>query len=105
MAPLVMLVLALAPAATAETAGAPGPLPDAAKLAIMAARFAPVAIGTDLSKLPAGERQAPAKPGEAARIMDPLFPRQTSAGSEALLKQPVGDTTPLGRARLHYFMI
>ena len=68
-------------------------------------RFAPVAIGTDISKLPEDERQALAKLVEAARLMDALFLRQSWAGSDALLMQLVGDTTPLGRARLHYFMI
>jgi hypothetical protein len=83
----------------------PAALPDATRLATMAARFAPAPIGADVSKLPPGERQALARLVEAARLMDPLFVRQSWAGSEALLMQLLGDTTPLGRARLHYFMI
>ena len=80
-------------------------IPDAARLTAMTARFAPVPIGVDVSKLPAGERQALAKLVEAARLMDPLFLRQVWAGNESLLMQLVGDATPLGRARLHAFMI
>jgi peptidase M49-like protein len=101
-ATLIAVTLATAVSSEEPTAG---PLPDAPRLATMAARFAPAPIGADLSKLPAGERQALARLVEAARIMDPLFLRQSWAGSEALLMQLLGDTTPLGRARLHYFLI
>ena len=81
------------------------PLPDAARLQQMTARFAPSPIGVDISKLPAGERQALAKLVEAARLFDSLFLRQAWSGNEALLLQLLDDQTPLGRARLHYFMI
>ncbi len=81
------------------------PLPDAAKLAAMAARFAPVDIGADLSGLPGTERQALAKLVQAGYIMDALFLRQVWGGNDAQLVQLVGDATPLGRARLHYFLI
>ena len=37
--------------------------------------------------------------------MDPLFLRQVWAGNEALLLDLLEDETPLGRARLHYFLI
>ncbi|HEY8151094.1 MAG TPA: hypothetical protein VIK51_19460, partial [Vicinamibacteria bacterium] len=99
------MIAVILPSAVSSEERATAPLPDAARLATMSARFAPVAIGTDISKLPAGERQALAKLVEAARLMDPLFLRQSWAGSEAVLMSLVGDTTPLGRARLHYFMI
>ena len=99
-----MLALGLGTGFASEPRTAP-PFPDAARLATMTARFAPAAIGADVSKLPAGERQALGKLVEAARLLDPLFLRQSWAGSEALLMQLVGDATPLGRARLHYFMI
>jgi hypothetical protein len=106
IAPLAVLALILGSGVAAETpSAAVGPLPDAAQLARMAARFAPVAIAADISKLPAGERQALARLVDAARVMDPLFLRQSWAGSEALLMQLLGDATPLGRARLHYFLI
>src|SRR5258705_5434977 len=103
LAPLALIAFFFPPAVSSEERAAA--LPDAARLATMAARFAPVAIGTDISKLPAGERQPLGKLVEAASLMDPLFVRQSWAGSEALLMQLLGDTTPLGRARLHYFLI
>src|SRR6266850_6952923 len=105
LAALALIAVVLPSAVSGEELRPTGPPPDAARLGVMSARFAPVAIGTDISKLPAGERQALAKLVEAARIMDPLFLRQSWAGSEALLMQLVGASTPLGRARLHYFMI
>jgi hypothetical protein len=80
-------------------------MPDAERLAAMTARFAPVDIGVDASRLPASERQALAKIVAAARIMDPLFLRQVWAGNEALLFELLEDETALGRARLDYFLI
>jgi len=97
--------MTLATTVSSEEPKPSAPLPDAARLEAMAARFAPVPIGTDISKLPPNERQALARLVEAARILDPLFVRQSWAGSEALLMQLLADTTPLGRARLHYFLI
>ncbi len=89
--------------------GAPGAqqttLPDAAVLSTMTARFAPVDIGADLSRLPTTERRALAKIVEAGRVMDALFLRQVWAGNEALLMDLLKDESPLGRARLHYFLI
>jgi hypothetical protein len=101
----VLITLGLAAGLSSEEAALSSAAPDAPKLSAMAARFAPVPIGVDISKLPAGERQALAKLVEAARLLDPLFLRQVWAGNEALLMQILGDQTPLGRARLHYFMI
>ncbi len=100
-----LAIVALAASGRAEAPAASGPAPDAARLVAMAARFAPVPIGADVSKLPPGERQALAQLVEAARLMDPLFLRQSWAGSDALMMQLVGDTSALGRARLHYFTI
>jgi Peptidase family M49 len=100
-----IVLLALAAGASAFGAEPASALPDAARLTAMTARFAPVAIGADLWKLPANERQALAKMVAAARIMDPLFLRQVWAGNEALLMELVGDQSPRGRARLHAFMV
>ena len=106
IAPLALALLAAGTAMpVAKPPGGAAAFPDLARLQAMTARFAPVAIGTDVSTLPAPERQALAKLVEAARLMDPLFLRQVWAGNEAVLMQLVGDTTPRGRARLHYFMI
>jgi len=79
--------------------------PDAAQLEAMAARFAPVDITADASRLPANEREALARIVDAARLMDPLFLRQVWAGNEALLFDLLEDQSPLGRARLRYFLI
>jgi hypothetical protein len=80
-------------------------LPTAAELQRMAARFAPTEIGADLSKLTPSDRRVLAKLIEASRIMDGLFLRQVWAGNEPMLLALSQDDTPLGRARLHYFVI
>jgi len=80
-------------------------LPDEARLRAMAARFAPVDLGADIGPLPPNERQALARMIGAARIMDTLFLRQVWAGNESLLLELLRDESPLGRARLHCFLI
>jgi len=71
----------------------------------MTARFAPVDVTADLSALPANERQALAKLVEAGRVFDALFLRQVWEGNEPMLTELAADQTPLGRARLHYFLL
>jgi hypothetical protein len=71
----------------------------------MIARFAPVEIRADVASLPANERQALGKLVEAARIMDALFLRQVWGGNEAKLFELVEDRSPLGQARLRYFLV
>lgn len=80
-------------------------MPDLARLQAMTARFAPVEITADISSLPAGEQKALAKMVEAGRIMDTLFLRQVWSGNENMLSQLQKDNSPLGKARLHYFLI
>jgi hypothetical protein len=80
-------------------------LPDAAQIEAKTARFAPVEIGADISSLPATEKTALAKLVQAGRIMDALFLRQVWAGNEAVLVDLLSDKTPLGRARLHAFLV
>ena len=80
-------------------------LPAVANLERMTARFAPADIGADISALPSNERQALAKLVDAARLMDGLFLDQVWAGNTSLLAHLAADRTPLGRARLHYFLI
>jgi hypothetical protein len=94
----------LAGAAQAAEPAAPA-LPNAAQLQRMTARFAPVDLKADLSKLPENEKQALAKTLQAARLMDVLFLRQAWVGNEALLLDLLKDTTPLGRARLQAFLL
>jgi hypothetical protein len=79
--------------------------PDQKQLDAMSARFAPVDIAADVSRLPPNERQALAKLVDAARFMDALFLRQSWAGNPALLLQLLDDRTPLGQSRLRYFLI
>jgi hypothetical protein len=93
--PTVQTTTQTAPAADSETT----------KLEGMAARFAPVDLTADVSKLPDNERQALAKMVEAAKVFDALFLRQVWDGNETLLMDLVREQTPLGRARLHYFLI
>jgi len=80
-------------------------MPGAQQLETMAARFAPVDLGADVSGLPANERQALARMVDAARLFDALFQRQVWAGNEAMLMDLARDRSEIGRARLHYFMI
>jgi hypothetical protein len=79
--------------------------PDVQQLEQMSARFAPVDIELDLTAMPSNERAALADLVRAAQIMDALFLRQVSADNEATLLALSGDSTPLGRARLDYFLI
>ena len=79
--------------------------PETQKLQTMAARFAPVDLTADVSKLPDNERQALAKLVAASKIFDALFLRQVWEGNEAMLLDLARDDSPLGRARRHYFLI
>src|SRR6266850_7564771 len=81
------------------------PAPNVDQLKTMTARLAPVDLSADVSKLPANERQALAKLVDAAKVMDTLFLRQVWAGNETMLLDLLQDTSELGRARLHYFLI
>jgi hypothetical protein len=81
------------------------PVPDAAAIQKMAARFAPTEIGADLSKLSENDRRVLAKLVEAGKIIDALFLRQVWSGNEAMLLDLVRDPSPLARERLHYFLI
>ena len=81
------------------------PVPDLAALTKMAARFAPVDIGADVSKLPAEERQALVHLIEAARQVDAIFLRQVWGGNPALMMDLADDASPLGRARFNYFIL
>jgi peptidase M49-like protein len=80
-------------------------IPDLAQLDKMIARFAPTELRMDLSKLSPGDRKALAKLIEASRVLDDVFLRQLWSGNRALHTKLEHDTTPLGKARLHYFWI
>ena len=98
---LLTLVLLAGAAAAAE----PTALPGATELQRQTARYAPVDLKVDVSKLPDTEKRALAKMVQAARLMDTLFMRQSWAGNETLLLQLLADTSPLGRERLHAFLL
>jgi hypothetical protein len=86
----------------AQKNGAP---PDLAQLEKMASRFAPTPLSVDTSKLSPGDREALVKLIEAARILNDIFMQQMWDGNLALYAHLQKDTTPLGKARLHYFWI
>jgi Peptidase family M49 len=99
------IVAALACALVIPTTAGADTSPDLAALQAMAARFAPVDFRVDVSGLPPSERAALVKMIEAAKLFDALFLRQVSAQNEERLLDLVRDTSPLGRARLHYFLL
>src|SRR6267378_825523 len=76
--------------------------PDLAK---KIARFAPMTLTADVSKLSPGDRKALNKIIEAAKLFDPLFLRQVWSGNNELHKKLEADQTVLGLQRLHYFLI
>ncbi len=94
----------LGAAAAREARPAAPALPDEAALRRADARYAPVDLRVDISRLPASESEALAKLVEAARVMDALFLRQVWGGNGALLVRLSSDPTPLGRARLAAFL-
>jgi peptidase M49-like protein len=80
-------------------------LPNQTQLEQMAKRFDPTPIRVETSRLSAADRQALVKLIEAARIIDEVFLKQYWSGNWALYQRLLRDTTPLGRARFHYFWI
>ncbi len=80
-------------------------MPDLTQLQQMSARFAPVKLHYDESALSAGDRQALAKLVDAAKVLNVVFMDQLWGGDRALYTRLQKDTTPLGKARLHYFWL
>ncbi len=80
-------------------------IPDLAELNRMIARFAPAPVTADTSKLAPGDKQALARLIEAAGVIDDIFRTQLWSGNAALKERLEKDSTPLGKARLHYFRI
>jgi hypothetical protein len=78
-------------------------VPDLAELNRMISRFAPAELRADTPQLSAGDRHALVKLLEAARVIDDLFITQLWSGNAALKARLEKDTSPLGRARTHYF--
>src|SRR5215831_3476068 len=78
---------------------------ETARLQKMTARFAPTSIRADLSRMSPADRRVLATLVEASKLVDALFLRQVWSGNEAMLLDLARDTTPEGRARLHYFLL
>jgi len=78
-------------------------IPNLDELNRMIARYAPAEITADTSKLAPGDKQALAKLIEAARVINDIFVTQLWSGSASMRAQLARDTSPLGKARLHYF--
>ena len=68
-------------------------------------RFARVELRVDTAQLTPGDRQALVKLIEASRVIDHVFLGQLWSGNFALLTKLRQDRTPLGEARLRYFLM
>src|SRR5438105_3092073 len=79
--------------------------PDLPALERMIARFAPIELHVDTSKLVAPDRQALTRLLAAARLIDDIFLTQYWSGNHALQAKLQKDSTPLGKARLRYFRL
>ncbi|WP_233256709.1 hypothetical protein [Opitutus sp. ER46] len=90
---------------SASLSAANSGVPDLAALERMHARFVPVELGVDVSRLPANERVALQKMIAAAKVFDALFLRQADPLNETRLVGLLRDESPLGRARLQYFRL
>ena len=69
------------------------------------ARFAVTDLSADLSALPPNEREALGHMVRAAQVMDALFLEQVWSGNETTFQALVRDESPLGRVRLHAFLV
>lgn len=94
-----------APAPSATPTPSASSDPAVKELAAKAARFVPTDISADISQLPPPERTALTHLVRAAQVMDALFLQQVWAGNEPMLFDLLQDESPLGKARLHYFLI
>jgi peptidase M49-like protein len=102
---LIFLILCGLMLVSAEAQTGAEKVPDLAQLNKMAARFAKTPLKVSTAKLSAGDRKALADLIRAARILDDLFLKQLWGGNPALYAQLQKDTTPLGKARLHFFWL
>ena len=68
-------------------------------------RFAPTVLTANTARLSPNDRKALQKIIAAAKLYDALYLQQIWSGNESLRKKLEADQTPLGRMRLHYFMI
>ncbi len=78
---------------------------DLAQLKTMTARLAPVEIRVDVAALPDSERATLIRLIEAARYVDALYLHQVAPVAAPTLLALLADDSPLGQARLHYFVV
>ena len=100
-----MITMRFLLALAAGSIAAAAVLPDLAQLKQMNARFAPVNLKYDTSRLSVGDQKALAKLVEAARVLNFIFMDQLWGGDRALYAKLQQDKTPLGAERLHYFWL
>jgi hypothetical protein len=98
-------VLVVTAAACSPATPPPAGSSELSALTARIQRFAPVDIAADVAALPAREREALVHLVEAARLMDGLFLEQVWAGNPSLLTRLAGESSDMGRAELHYFLI
>jgi hypothetical protein len=92
-----------APSAPSAPAATRPRTTDDTALRAKIAQFVPAVITADVSTLPPSEKKALDATIAAARLLDPLFDRQTWAGNPALRAQLAGDASEHGRLVLAYF--
>jgi hypothetical protein len=80
-------------------------IPEVDQLKQMAARFVPTPIRGDQTGLSAGDKGALARLIEAGGIVNRLFMQQMWSRNLATYQSLQSDKSPLGQARLHYFLI
>lgn len=80
-------------------------LPNAAQLRKDTARYAPVELKADLHGFSKDDQIVLADLIEASRVMDGIFRIQAWGKNGATMDALVKDESPLGRARLHAFLI
>lgn len=80
-------------------------LPDLAQLEKMTARFQPSELRSDASTLSPGDQRALMKLLAASVILNQIFLKQLWSGNQELYANLQKDTSPLGKARLHYFWL
>jgi hypothetical protein len=103
--PLALLAVLLASSTLAAPATPAAPkTPGVEELRRLEAQYAPVDLAVDVSSLPEGDRIALARLVEASHVVDALYLRQVWAGAEAMLLSLLDDPSPLGRARVGFFL-
>ena len=93
-------VVTLAMASTVSAAD-----PSLTELKKMSARFAPVDLRADTSRLSSGDKAALTKLIAASKVIDRIFLEQIWTGNLALEQKLKADQSPLGKARFDYFWL